>query len=354
MQARSMKRLEIVLEALALGGLMAMAGCHSDMGVDPQELQRYKVMFARNATALNDPGGLERRICVANGDGSGLQDLSQHPPGGYPGAVRGWDSAPMYSHDGRMIAFQTNRDGNQDLYVMLADGSNRVNITRETELDLEFSWSPDGTRIAFSRLLQGKYVIHVVGSNGSGMNPITPPSESSRYPAWSPSGSQIAFSRRDSASGRWRVVLANADGSNVRIISDSAESAVFPQWSKDESRVFYNVIGAGLRVKNLDGSFSKSLPGFFPRTLSWTPDGRWFVTSDSMSIVMIPADLSSFSRLGIRGSEPSVSPDGAWILFLAQDVSSANEVHAARADGTDERTVASSQYGEVYPSWRPN
>src|SRR5437867_9121346 len=109
--------------AFPLSSLMVVLSCQTDLGVDPieQELQRYKVLFARNTTELNAPGGTERTVYLVNADGSNLQNLSQHPKGGYPGIGNGWDSAPQFSPDGNLIAFQTNRQGNQELYVMQAD-----------------------------------------------------------------------------------------------------------------------------------------------------------------------------------------------------------------------------------------
>ncbi len=340
---------------LLLCGLAVLLSCQSDLGVDPigQEIQKYKVLFARNTTELNAPGGTERAIYTVNADGSELRDLSQHPRGGYSGVGNGWDSGPQFSPDGNLIAFQTNRQGNQELYVMQADGTNKTNITNSSELDLEFSWSPDGTKLVFTRLVQDKYVLYVVGANGSGLSQLTSSTDNCRYPAWSPNEQEIAFSRLISGTTRWPVFLMNADGSHFRVISDTSDNAVFPQWSKDGSRIYYFVTGFGVRVKSVDGLFSNSLAGFFPRTLSWSPNGQWFVESDSLSIVTIAADLSSFNRISVEGFEPRVSPDGRWIFFLRSTASGVAELHVTRIDGRDERRLLASQFGDLSPSWRP-
>jgi|GEM_PF-2861967 len=338
-----------------LSSLLAISSCKTDLGVDPieQELRGYEVLLARNTTQLNAPGGTGRAIYLVNADGSNMQGLSQHPEGGYPGVGNGFDSSPQFSPDGNLIAFQTNRQGNQELYVMQADGSNKNNITNASELDLEFNWSPDGAKLVFTRLVQDKYVLYVVGANGSGLSQLTAFTDDCRYPAWSPNGQEIAFSRFISGTARRQIFLMNADGSNLRAISDASDNALSPQWSKDGSRIYYFVAGFGMRVKSVDASFSNSLAGFFPRTLSWSPDGQWFVESDSLSIVKIAADLSSFSRISVNGFEPRVSSDGHWILFLRSNASGAAELHVARVDGRDERRLIDSQFGDLFPSWRP-
>ncbi len=340
---------------LLLSGLLLLFSCQSDRGVDPaeQELQKYKVLFARNTTALNAPGGTERTLFLANADGSDLQNLSQHPQGGHAGIGNGFDSAPQFSPSGNFIAFQTNREGNEELYVMSTDGTNKTNITRSSELDLEFSWSPDGTRLVFTRLLQDNYALFAVNANGSGLTQLTSSTDDCRYPAWSPDGGKIAFSRLIPGTTRRQVFLMNADGSQWRSISETADNAVFPHWSKDGRRVYYFVAGFGVRVKSVDGSFSNSLAGFFPRTLSWSPDGQWFVDSDTLSIVKIAADLSSLSRLSAKGFDPRLSPDGRWVLFLRSTSSGITNLYVARIDGRDERQLFTSQFGDLFPSWQP-
>jgi TolB protein len=52
-----------------------------------------------------------------------------------------WDGKPAWSPDGTKIAFVSDRDGNGDIYVMNADGSNVIRLTNEG-YNFEPSWSP--------------------------------------------------------------------------------------------------------------------------------------------------------------------------------------------------------------------
>jgi Tol biopolymer transport system component len=55
--------------------------------------------------------------------------------------ISGQDSDPVYSPDGTRIAFQTNRDGNAEIYVMNATtGISQVNLTQNAATDFEASW----------------------------------------------------------------------------------------------------------------------------------------------------------------------------------------------------------------------
>jgi hypothetical protein len=73
-------------------------------------------------------------------DGSNQTRLTQDPAG---------DWSPAWSPDGSRIVFQSDRDGNADIYVMHADGSNQTRLTRHAAGDWSAAWSPDGNRIAF-------------------------------------------------------------------------------------------------------------------------------------------------------------------------------------------------------------
>src|SRR5512134_2446951 len=57
---------------------------------------------------------------------------------------------PVFSPDGRTIAFQGYRDGGYDIWAISPDGSNQRQLTRGPFDDREPAWSHDGTRVAFS------------------------------------------------------------------------------------------------------------------------------------------------------------------------------------------------------------
>jgi len=343
--------------------IMFGAGCRTDLGVDPiaAELQNYTLIFARNQTELNVPGGTGRGIYTSRGDGTMIRDLSQHPAGGY-GGVRGYDTTPQPSPDGSKIAFRTNRNGGEEIYVMNRDGSNKVNVTNFSGLDLEFSWSPDGTRIVFSRLIDFIYVVHIMNHDGSGLAPVSDPAISSRYPDWSPDGTKIVYSRFMSStpSFPWQIVVKDLAADSTTILTDSTESGVFPHWSRDGKKVYYLILGAGIttgvRVKALDGTFSNMLAGFYPgrgRPLAWSPNGTEFLGSDSIGLAVIQSDLTSLRRMPVSGFDPQWSPDQKWIVFLRTDDQNLNQVAVVTSDGAIVRSIGDSRYGDLRPSWLP-
>src|SRR5262245_24693291 len=84
------------------------------------------------------------------------------PPQASPGS-----HTPAWSPDGQSIAFQSNRAGNMDIYVMAADGSNPIRLTDSPADDGMPAWSPDGRRVAYSSGVSGNRHIFVIGLHGS-------------------------------------------------------------------------------------------------------------------------------------------------------------------------------------------
>ena len=67
-----------------------------------------------------------------NVDGSNQINLTNNPAK---------DDNPVWSPDGKQIAFNSDRDGNQEIYVMNADGSNPTNLTKSRGYDYSPAWS---------------------------------------------------------------------------------------------------------------------------------------------------------------------------------------------------------------------
>jgi TolB protein len=93
---------------------------------------------------------------------------------------------PAWSHDGRFLAFVSNREGNSDVYRLEIASGEVTNLTRNPALDTQPSWSPDDQRIAFATNRDGNSEIYLMGAGGENPRNLTSHPARDYYPAWSP------------------------------------------------------------------------------------------------------------------------------------------------------------------------
>ena len=277
--------------------------------------------YVANPADLSLPEGIGQAVTSSGGDWvtGPIRRLTDH-------SAR--DSSPSWSPDGRHIAFESDRDGNFEIYVMGSDGSNPRRLTDHSALDLFPSWSPDGRHIAFaSERDGGSFEIYVMGSDGSNPRRLTDHSALDLFPSWSPDGRHIAFqSDRD---GNFEIYVMGSDGSNPRNLTDHPAEDWGSSWSPDGRHIAFGSRRDGqseIYVMRSDGSNSRRLTDhsawdFSP---SWSPDGHHaaFVSDrDGQSEIYVmgsdggnPRRLTDHSAWDIS---PSWSPDGRHIAFVS-------------------------------------
>jgi len=126
------------------------------------------------------------------------------------------------------IAFASRRDGNDEIYVMDADGANPTRITFHPACDVGPAWSPDGARLAFTSRRDGNFEIYSMNADGTNVRRLTDSDEHSGFPNWSPDGAKIVFMRGDLFDpSSPEIYVMNADGSNqVRLTNNDEIEAV--------------------------------------------------------------------------------------------------------------------------------
>lgn len=270
------------------------------------------------------------------------------------------------------IAFISDRDGNQELYVMNADGSNLKQLT-ETEGNEQWpgpSWSPDGERIAYvvasgTRGVDFKYEYVVMGADGSDQVTLLETDTVFRSISWSPDSSQLALQLI--VDGRRRVVVLDADGEHQTEIDIGDRNALAPTFSPDGDNILIAGDGSSdYRVYLVDSSSHDAeeiARGLFP---VWSPDGSRIavaVTQDGVSdVFVIGNDGTTLINVSQSESQDGVgiawSPDGDRLAFGSYDLGPGPlDLYAVNADGTGRIALTEqlgSRYGEVDIRWSPD
>ena len=184
--------------------------------------------------AFSSPREGNWEIFVMNLDGSGQANLTGHPAN---------DWLPTWSPDGSHIAFVSDRDGNWEIYVLNVedalqgtDGSEQTNLSHNPADDWVPAWSPDGRYIAFQSERDGDWEIYVLGvedalqgTDGSGPTNLTQHPADDWDPSWSPDGRCIVFmSERE---GNRELYVMDKDGARVIRLTNNPAADKNPAWS---------------------------------------------------------------------------------------------------------------------------
>lgn len=250
-----------------------------------QGVARTKLTFSSNRdgerTAATFAQRAAQEIYISDYDGAGQRRVTVN---------RNLNITPSWSPDAQAIAYTTYVSGFPDINVSWIYKGLLKRPAKGTDRHHNFlpSFSPDGTRIAFSSNRDGNNEIYVMNVDGSGVRRLTNHRAIDTTPTWSPSSTHIAFvSERSGNPNIWRVDALGLE-QPVKLTNDSHVDR--PTWSPPPlNQIAYTsrTGGAGFDIKILDvatgavravttGEGSNESPAFSPtgRHVAFTTT-RW-------------------------------------------------------------------------------
>jgi len=249
------------------------------------------------------------------------------------------------------IAFVSTRGGGRakELFVTDLTGTDVVQVTRDSRINLGPSWNPIGTALTYASYKQGgpyPYQLDLLSGQSSRLYSMV--GYSSR---WSPDGSMIAVSMEQQGSSDLYII--SPEGRMIRRLTESSDINISPTWSPDSQRIAFCSNRSGkpqIYIMNADGSGVRRLTfrGDYNTSPSWSPKGdRIAYTSRSggfriMTIGVNGGDPQEVSA----GEDSSWSPDGRYVVF-----SSRGRLRLASKDGRSVKQLTGGGGDDTSPAW---
>ena len=292
---------------------------------------------------------------------------------------------PQISPDGKNIVYvrrfadpMTDRRYS-NLWLVNSDGTNHRPLTSGNHNDASPRWSPDGTRLAYLSDTDGKQQLYIRWMDTGQTARITNLDQSPESIAWSPDGKMLSFSS-----------LVLGKGPHLADLPTPPAGAKWADPPTAYDRLVYRFNGAGylkpgymqIFVVPADGGAPRQITNgnfpnggneFGPNRVSWTPDGKFLIVSvnrhpesdheyfDTEVYEFSVADGSLRALTSRKGPDnsPVVSPDGKWIAYTGFDDRyqghQTTKLYLMKRDGTGSHSISDKLDRDIgSPEWAPD
>jgi tricorn protease len=298
----------------------------------------------------------------------------------------GFETNPIFSPDGAMIAFAGQYDGNTDVFVVPSSGGSPRRLTWHPAADIAIAWTPDGknlllrsSRASYSRF-QRFFTIPVEG--GFETEVPLPMADDGAY---SPDGSKLAYMPIAPAFAQWKnyrggrltkIWIANLSDSAVTEIPRQNSNDFNPMWPQGEADKVYflsdrngrfTLFDYDTKTKRVTQLIKNDGPNALDiKSASAGPDAIVYEQFGEIRLydlktgqtskvnITLNADLASvrprYERVAGRIANVALSPTGARAVFEAR-----GEILSATADKGDARNLTNSPgVADRDPAWSPD
>ena len=324
-----------------------------------------------------------------------------------------WQMQPRFSPDGKHIAFTSDEDGGDNLWIMNSDGSNGKAVsTEQFRLLNSPAWSPDGNYLIGRKHYTGSrslgagevWLYHKTGGNGVMLTKRPNQQKDLGEPAFSHDGKYVYFSQdatpgktfhysKDSEKGIYKIKRLELATGDIKVIISGKGGAIRPMPSPDgkylafvsrddfQSNLYLYNLKSGEEVKVYDGlerdmQETWAIHGVYP-TIAWTPSSEeiifWSggninkldIKSKESSVIPFHVKTTKKIQTALRFQQDvdqdnfdvkmlrdiEISPNGKWVVYESMGYIYIAQIADGKVKGKAKRLTKQKRHVELNPSF---
>ena len=260
------------------------------------------------------------------------------------------------------IAFQSDRSGNEDIYIISRDGVRQ--ITNSPAFDGYPALSPDGTQVAFESNRSGHFEIYITDMEGNN-RPLITSAGDNKAPFWSHSGAYLYFARRQGR--KQNIFRYNFNSKATEQVTDFGGTNALPTVSANGEYLMTtgkNLLGWNLyliTLSNLDKKvFADGYKGCRAKFshhgrrvvfVSHKFDGKGDIFLSHLNEPSVPRRLTLDAQH--HDYYPAFSPDDRYVVYASgPQLKSGNwDIKIMELASGKTWTITSSPAADRFPSW---
>ncbi len=301
------------------------------------------------------------------------------------------DEMPVWSHDGKYLAFASNRAGNFDVYISAVTGGTLTRLTFNSANDYPYDFSPDDKQVIFGssrtaaaanirfpspRLFQNLYTVSVTGGkafliSGAGMENAHYNSSGTEIIFQDRKGYEDAFRKHHTSAVTRDLWVMNVKANTYKKITDFNGEDREPVWSKNDKSIFYlseqkgtqNIFEKSLETQKVnqlttfENNPVRSLSIAANNTLCFTYDGEIYTLKNGEKPKKLLVQIDNDGRMEVDKnvsldgeiSEFALSPNGKEIAFVTR-----GEIFVNSVESKQTKRITNTPQQERMVKWSPD
>jgi len=299
------------------------------------------------------------------------------------------DMMPIWSHDGKTIAFASDRFGNFDVFTMSANGGTPKRLTFHSAADYPQDFTPDNKQVLFTspriisntnvrfyspRLFNNLYTVNINGGRAvlqseAGMNVARYNDDGTMLVFQDRKGYEDLLRKHHTSSVTRDIWLMNASTKKYTKISTFEGEDLEPVFKPHSNDIYYtSEKGGTLNIYIYNNGESTKLTNFTTHPvrhlsvsqgnkLCFTYNGDLFTKAENEEPVQLSIQVQNDGRAGVEKNisvtstitQFSLSPNGKEIAFINR-----GEVFVTSVEGTQTKRVTNTPQQERHVQWNPD